>query len=71
MTDHVLAESYDYRLVALSELIAVLASYIALDLGGSVTASRDWARLVWLIGSDTSMGIGIWSMHSVGMPYFR
>ena len=71
MTDQVLAGSYDNRLVALSVLIAVLASCIALDLGGRVTASRDWARLIWLIGSGTSMGIGICPMHYVEMPYFR
>jgi len=56
----VLAGSYDYRLVALSVLIAILASYTALDLAGRVTASRGWARLSWLIGGSTSMGIGIW-----------
>src|ERR1700737_1585115 len=65
-----LAGSYDYRLVVLSVLIAILASYTALDLGGRVTASRGKPRLIWLIGGGTSMGIGIWSMHYVGMLAF-
>src|SRR5438105_3473762 len=34
---------YDYRLVALSVVIAVLAAYPALDLGGRVTATRGHA----------------------------
>ena len=38
--DLVMAGSYDYQLVALSVLIAVLASYAALDLAGRVTAAR-------------------------------
>src|SRR5713226_2670988 len=69
--DHALLGSYDYRLVALSVLIAVLASYAALDLAGRVTSARGGARSVWLGGGATAMGIGIWSMHYVGMLAFR
>ncbi len=70
MTDQTLLGSYDYRLVVLSVLIAILASYTALDLAGRVTASQNWARLVWLTGGAISMGIGIWSMHYIGMLAF-
>ena len=63
--------SYDYRLVALSVVIAVLASYAALDLAGRVTSARGGARSLWLGGGATAMGIGIWSMHYVGMLAFR
>ena len=63
----VLAGSYDYRLVALSVLIAVLASYAALDLGGRVTASSGRLRSIWLAGGASAMGMGIWSMHYIGM----
>jgi methyl-accepting chemotaxis protein PixJ len=68
--DLVLAGSYDDRLVALSVVIAVLASYTALDLAGRVTAAHGRARLTWLAGGATAMGIGIWSMHYVGMLAF-
>ncbi len=68
MTDAVpLAGSYDYRLVALSVLIAILASYAALDLAGRVTAAHGRARFVWLTGGAAAMGLGIWSMHYIGM----
>src|SRR5436853_585144 len=59
--------SYDYRLVAVSVLIAMLASYAALDLGGRVTASRGRVRSIWLMGGAVAMGMGIWSMHYIGM----
>jgi NO-binding membrane sensor protein with MHYT domain len=68
--DLVLAGSYDYRLVAISVVISVTASYTALDLAGRVTAARGWAWLAWLIGGATAMGIGIWSMHYTGMLAF-
>jgi PAS domain S-box-containing protein len=70
-TELVMAGSYDLRLVALSVFIAVLASYAALDLAGRVTSARDWARTVWLSCGATAMGIGLWSMHYVGMLAFR
>jgi len=63
--------TYDYRLVALSVVIAVMASYAALDLGGRVTSARGQARYLWLSGGATAMGIGIWSMHYVGMLAFH
>src|ERR1700677_4798674 len=62
---------YDYRLVAVSVLIAIFAAYAALDLAGRVTASRGFARMSWLIGGAFAMGMGIWSMHYAGMEAFR
>ena len=69
--DRVLAGSYDYLLVALSVIIAVLASYAALDLAGRVTSARGKARLLWLSGGAIAMGFGVWSMHYIGMLAFR
>ena len=63
--------SYDYSLVALSVLIAVLAAYAALDLAGRVTAASGRARVLWLSGGAITMGSGIWSMHYVGMLAFH
>jgi PAS domain S-box-containing protein len=63
--------SYDDRLVTLSVVIAVCASYAALDLAGRTTASRGRVRLVWLAGGAAAMGLGIWSMHYIGMLAFR
>src|SRR5260370_41784415 len=63
--------SYDYRLVTLSVLIAVFASYAALDLAGRVTSANGRVRLLWLSGGAFAMGIGIWSMHYIGMLALR
>lgn len=63
--------TYDYRLVALSIVIAIVASYVALDLVGRVTASRDASRFAWLTGGAWAMGSGIWAMHFTGMLAFR
>ena len=66
-----LVGSYDYRLVALSILIAIFAAYAALDLAGRVTAARGMARFTWLGGGAIAMGLGIWSMHYMGMQALR
>jgi PAS domain S-box-containing protein len=62
--------SHNYALVALSVLIAMFASYAALDLAGRVTAAGGWTRVVWLLGGAGAMGTGIWSMHYIGMLAF-
>ena len=59
--------TYNLFLVALSIVIAVIASYVALDLAGRVTASTGRARKIWLAGGAAAMGGGIWSMHFIGM----
>lgn len=66
-----LAGFYDYRLVALSVLIAILAAYAGLDLAGRVTAARGFARIAWLHCGALAMGTGIWAMHYIGMEAFR
>src|SRR6202795_3341641 len=62
--------SYNYAFVALSVLIAMFASYAALDLAGRVTAASGWTRAIWLLGGAGAMGTGIWSMHYIGMLAF-
>lgn len=55
----------------LSMAVAVLASYVALDLASRVTASAGPAARYWLVGGAASMGMGIWSMHFIAMLAFR
>ncbi len=63
--------TYDSLLVGVSVLIAIFASYSALDLAGRVRASAGWARRTWLAASALAMGGGIWSMHFLAMLAFR
>jgi two-component system, sensor histidine kinase and response regulator len=73
MTAHgtVLVGFYSYHLVALSIIIAILAAYAALDLGGRIAAAKGFIRLVWLGCGAFAMGLGIWSMHYIGMLAFQ
>ena len=63
--------TYDHWLVILSIAVAVVASYVALDLASRVTASAGRTARYWLLGGAVSMGMGIWSMHFIGMLAFR
>lgn len=62
---------YDLRLVALSVVVAAIASYTALDLAGRISAKHGAGWRLWLLGGAFSMGTGIWSMHFIGMLAFR
>ena len=66
-----LTGSYDSGLVILSLLMAVLASWTALDMAGRVAAAQGRAASWWLAGGSVAMGSGIWSMHFIGMLAFR
>src|SRR5258705_4370113 len=48
----------------------MFAAYAALDLAARVTAATGWTRAIWLLGGAAAMGIGIWSMHYLGMLAF-
>jgi PAS domain S-box-containing protein len=69
-SDLVMAGSYNYGLVALCVLIAMLGSYATIDLAGRVRASHGGSRLSWRIGGATAMAIGTWAMHYTGMLAF-
>jgi NO-binding membrane sensor protein with MHYT domain len=63
--------AYSYPLVLASIFIAMTASYTTLDLVGRISALRKSAyRNYWLTGGALSMGLGIWSMHFIGMLSF-
>ena len=66
----VVTGTYNPYLVALSILVASVASYTALDLGGHVVAAWRLARQAWLVAAAITMGGGIWSMHFIGMLAF-
>ncbi len=62
---------YNLWLVSLSLVVATLASYTALDLSSRISLlARSRLRHVWLAGGAAAMGIGIWSMHFIGMLAF-
>ncbi|WP_019142283.1 putative bifunctional diguanylate cyclase/phosphodiesterase [Noviherbaspirillum massiliense] len=65
-----LSGTYESGLVVLSIIVASLAAYAGLELAQRVTLARERAAGLWLAGGAFSMGLGIWSMHFVGMLAF-
>ena len=64
--------SYTPWLVVISFLVAVLASFTALDMASRVTtATTPRTTWLWLVGGGCAMGLGIWSMHFIGMLAFQ
>jgi signaling repeat-containing protein len=64
--------TYTGWLVVLSVVVAIVASYVALDLASRVSAwQRHTAAWYWQSAGAISQGSGIWSMHFVGMLAFR
>jgi two-component system, sensor histidine kinase and response regulator len=63
--------TYSLALVSVSILVAILASYAALDLAERTTAAAGRIRAAWLMGGSVAMGTGIWSMHFIAMLAFR
>jgi NO-binding membrane sensor protein with MHYT domain len=64
--------TYDLRVVILSYLVAVFASYIALDITGRLRdiSNTQLSKTLWICGGACAMGAGIWSMHFIGMLAF-
>lgn len=63
--------SYNLFLVCLSFIIALFASYTALNLARRVVLSDGWKRKGWLASGAFIMGTGIWSMHFIAMLAFK
>ncbi len=60
--------TYNLWLVAVSFVVATLASYTALDLTGRISLlASSRLRHAWLAGGAAAMGVGIWSMHFIAM----
>ena len=59
--------SWDPVLIAVSYLVAFIASFVALDSAGKIPLSSRKAALFWRIAGGVTLGIGIWSMHFIGM----
>ncbi|MFT4509614.1 putative bifunctional diguanylate cyclase/phosphodiesterase [Caballeronia sp. 15711] len=63
--------AYDPWLVVLSLIVAALASYTVLDISARISLlETKRQRRAWIAGGAGAMGLGIWSMHFVGMIAF-
>jgi diguanylate cyclase (GGDEF)-like protein/PAS domain S-box-containing protein len=67
----VIRGSYDAVTVVLSVTIAVFASYVALGFANRMSWGASRQRNLWLVLGAATMGVGIWSMHFVGMLAYQ
>lgn len=65
-----LASNYSSLGVSASVLIAIFASYVALDLAKRVRSMDSTSARIWWVCGSIAMATGIWSMHFVGMLSF-
>lgn len=63
--------TFSTTLVVFSYLVSVAASYTVLDLTACISAAKGKRRWLWLLFGTAAMGMGIWSMHFVGMLAFE
>lgn len=62
---------YSNFLAFISLCVAILASYTALDMTGRIATAKGRDVYFWMIGGALAMGVGIWSMHFIGMLAFH
>ncbi len=62
-----IAVTYVHWLVAASIAMSIIASYAAFSFAERVASSKGARSLAWLSGGASAMGLGIWSMHYLGM----
>jgi PAS domain S-box-containing protein len=60
-------KTYDIVLVILSVVVATIGAYVAVEIAQRVRTAGGRRRILWTGGGALAMGLGIWSMHFVGM----
>jgi PAS domain S-box-containing protein len=63
----VIAQSYSLALVILSVAVAALSGYVGVEIAHRGRAAEGRRRALWICGGALALGLGIWSMHFVGM----
>ncbi len=66
-----LPSGHNLWVVAASFVIALLASYVTLDLARRVRTAQRRVGIAWWTAGSLVMGTGIWSMHFLGMQAFE
>lgn len=70
-TIQIVSGSYDYIVVVMSVAIAILASYVALNFANHMAHEGGQRRKLWMLLGAATMGVGIWSMHFLGMLAYK
>jgi PAS domain S-box-containing protein len=59
--------NYNYILVTLSIITSIITSYAAFEILSKAKDSNGREKKIWLITSAVILGVGIWSLHLIGM----
>jgi NO-binding membrane sensor protein with MHYT domain len=62
---------HDPGLVVLAIAVAIMASFVALDLSGRLREAHGGAWVGWWLAGAVALGGGIWSMHFIAMLSFQ
>ncbi|ATP41238.1 oxygen sensor protein DosP [Solibacillus sp. R5-41] len=68
---HIIEGEYSAPLVLLSFVIAFCASYTALFINRRIQGNGFFHKNIWLVLASLAMGLGVWSMHFIGMSAFE
>jgi len=60
-------KSYNVSLAVLSVAVAIIGSYVAIEIAQRVRLAHRARRVVWISAGALAMGFAIWSMHFVAM----
>lgn len=64
----ILNKSYNLCLVMLSIIIAIISAFAALGISERIgSAKTKKQQLLWILFGATTLGIGIWAMHFIGL----
>ncbi|WP_347986622.1 EAL domain-containing protein [Methylomonas sp. AM2-LC] len=64
---HLYQGYYNFWLVAVSVLLAFVSAYAALNAASRIAQQDIFSKLMWLAICMLTLGIGVWSMHFIGM----
>jgi NO-binding membrane sensor protein with MHYT domain len=64
-----MAGTHSYWLILLAVIVATMASFVGLDLASRIARGRRHG--IWTIAGALSIGMGIWTMHFIGMLGFH
>src|ERR1700719_3261648 len=64
-----MAGTHSYWLILLAVIVATMASFVGLDLASRIARGRRHG--IWTVAGTLSIGMGIWTMHFIGMLGFH
>jgi len=71
MAQAIFSDQYDWRLVALSIVVAFCACYTTVELTGRSVGSGPHKKSFWLTGGALCIGVGLWAVQTLALLAFN